>query len=162
VLPRSATQDAATSFNCPKNAAAKGTNLWTKNYKGFRGTTWCNDGAVLHVSVAGKPLSFSGGICTSDGNGLHVASGTHVSPPSSRKPTEPPGFSLQKAKAGTGLDNWADIGTPKVQWAAKVKISWTGLKGSFSGTTGQWINDKYTMVKASGSFVCKRIVKSGF
>ena len=157
--------NATTSFNCPKNPSTKGMTAWVRNYSGYRGSTWCNDGAVVNVTVGAKPLTFAGGLCTKSRNGQHVQVGTHVSPDSKRKPSDPPGFILQKANPG--LEDSISIGMSKVKWwesGDDVKVAWSksALKGTFSGTAGQWINNKYTLVKATGSFRCNRIVNAIF
>ena len=171
-------RDEAT-FNCPKSATAKGTSLWVRNYAGYRGSTWCNDGATLTVSLKypghSESLSFPGGLCTKSRNGLHYQAGTHVSPDSSRKAKDPPGFILQKA-GPKNLEDGISIGNSTWKWqesgvwdttdpeSTGVKITWSNgsLKGSFTGVDGEWVKDKYTLVKAVGSFKCKRIVNAVF
>ena len=155
----------AAGFTCPKSVTtSQSPTAWVKNYDGYRGSTWCDDGATasVQVSVPPKSLAFTGGVCTqSKKNGsLYLQIGTRVSPAKNRKAKDPKGLFLNNPTASTGLDKWLDIGTPTLQWADNVTIAWKGLKGTFSGKTGLWINDKYTIVKASGSFACKRIVKT--
>ena len=160
---------ATAAFTCPQNPAASPSTLWVKNYGGYRGSTWCNDGATasvsLHADVPGvkipASLSFAGGLCTQTKDGSrYLQIGTRISPASKRKPEDPKGLFLNKPTTNMGGGKWLDIGTPTFRWAAKVTIGWTGLKGNYSGTTGIWIGDKFTNVKATGTLACKRIVKT--
>ena len=80
-----------------------------------------------------------------------------------RKASDPRGFKSLKWKASTGTPEAAAFSSGgKFNWGDEVKITWNGLNGSWSGSDGMWINDKYTVVKAIAKFTCKRIVKTSF
>ena len=160
-----------TAFNCPKNPAAAPSTLWVKNYPpgGYRGSTWCSDGAKANLTLRSTPksasvpgsLSFAGGLCTQTKNGSrYLQIGTRISPASKRKPGDPKGLFLNKPTTNTGGGMWLDLGTPTFRWADDVKITWTGLKGTYKGTSGMWIGDTFTQVAVTGSFTCVRIVKT--
>ena len=109
-----------------------------------------------------KTLSFLGGLCTQMKDGSrYLQIGTRVSPSSKRKPTDPKGLFLNKPTNNNGGGPYLDLGTPTFRWADDVKITWTGLKGSYSGSSGMWIDDTFTTITVKGSFTCKRIVKTG-
>ena len=105
----------------------------------------------------------------------HFQAGTHISPDSARKPNEPPGFFIQKAQPKY-LEDSVSIGNSKWKWSEAgvwdqadsepqgVKVTWNkgALKGSFAGVEGLWLDNEYTLVKATGTFTCKRIVNTGF
>ena len=147
------------TFTCPKNAATKGTQNWVRNYQGFRGSTWCNDGAKVTVKVGAATVTLSNGICTKTKAGKYLQFGTRVSPLSKRKAADPPGVFVNDPTPASGLEDWAEIGKGTVKWQENVKITWTAaLKGRFSGVEGQWIDDVFTQVKAQGTFTCKRLV----
>lgn len=157
------------TFTCPKNAAAGPSTLWVRNYEGFRGSTWCNDGATAKVTFSADikgakipgSVTFTGGLCTELKNGSrYLQIGTRISPSDKRKPRDPRGLFLNKPTTNTGGDKWLDFGTPTFRWAAKVTISWTGNSGTYTGKTGLWLDNVYTMVRATGFFTCKRIVKT--
>jgi hypothetical protein len=166
-----ASEDATTAFLCPKNPAASPPTRWVKNYPpgGYRGSTWCNDGATAALTLKANPahpkvpgsLSFAGGLCTQTKDGSrYLQIGTRISPASKRKPTDPKGLFLNKPTTNTGGGKWLDFGTPTFRWADPVKITWSGLKGTYSGTSGMWIGDTFTEVTVKGSFTCARIVKT--
>ena len=147
------------AFTCPKDAATKGTQNWVRNYQGFRGSTWCNDGAKVTVKVGAATVALSNGVCTKTKAGKYLQFGTRVSPLSKRKPADPPGVFVNDPTRVSGLEDWAEIGKGTIKWQENVKIAWTGaLKGTFSGTEGQWIDNVFTQVKAQGTFTCKRLV----
>jgi hypothetical protein len=106
-------------------------------------------------------LAFLGGLCTQTKDGSrYLQIGTRISPASKRKPTDPKGLFLNKPTTNTGGGKWLDLGTPTFRWADPVKITWIGLKGSYSGASSTWIGDTFTKVTVTGSFTCKRIVKT--
>ena len=157
-----AARDSAT-FNCPKNAGTKGTQNWVRNYQGFRGSTWCDDNATIRVTIGGKTLTFPEGLCTATKNGRYLQFGTRISPLKSRKPNDPAGAFVNDPKLASGLDKWGEFGKGAVKWQENVVITWTGPKtGKFSGIEGQWVNNVFTEVKATGTFACKRLVPVNF
>ncbi len=165
-----ARQAATNAFLCPQNPAAKPSALWVKNVgPGFRGSTWCNDGATAKLTLKATPqapgvppaLSFSGGLCTQLKDGSrYLQIGTRISPSSKRKSTDPKGLFLNRPNNTNGGGPYLDLGTPTFRWADDVKISWAGLTGTYSGSSDMWVNDVFTTVKVTGSFSCKRIVKT--
>jgi hypothetical protein len=155
---------AAAPFLCPKDATTTDTQKWVKNFDGYRGSVWCDDGAtaIVRVSVGPSPLIFKGGVCTSATTGTFISIGVVISK-NQLKATDPPGFKTLKWNKKTSTPEAAAFSrTGKFYWSDEVKIAWNGLTGSWSGSDGQWIANKYTDVKASAKFTCKRIVKTGF
>lgn len=169
-----AARDAAATFKCPANAAATPHTLWVKNYKGFRGSTWCNDGATASVTIVSRlasnnkivgstKLFFSGGLCTKSKQtgSRFLQFGTRVSPLDKRVPEDPPGLFVNDQTAASGADDYGQIGKAKIKWQENVKFAWkAGTKsGTFSGNESQWDdNNERLLVKASGSFTCVRLV----
>jgi hypothetical protein len=154
---------ATSAFVCPKSPSASPPTLWVKNYDGHRGSVWCDDGAtaVVKVSTGASPLIFKGGVCTSPSQGVFISIGVLIS--GKRKASDPPGFKTLKWVKSTGTPESASFtrkGT--FEWSDEIKITWAGLKGSWSGSDGLWIDNVYTTVKANATFTCKRIVKTAF
>ena len=54
----------------------------------------------------------------------------------------------------------ARLGTPTFNWADDVKITWSGLRGTYSGTSDTFVGGALRQVTVKGSFVCRRIVKT--
>jgi hypothetical protein len=154
---------ALAAFPCPANAGEKDTQKWVRTTADRRGSLWCDDGATATVTlnVGQSPLVFKGGVCTSASTGKFISIGTIVY--GKRKATDPPGFKTLKWKPSTDTPEAASFSKRgKFDWNDEVKIAWNGLNGSWSGSDGQWIDGKYTVVKASARFACKRIVKTSF
>lgn len=163
LIAAAGTGAAATPFVCPKDAGVKDTQKWVRDTADRRGSVWCDDGATATVTMSVPPskLVFKGGVCTSATTGKFISIGVLIS--GKRKASDPPGFKTLKWKASTGTPEAAAFSQAgKFGWSDEVKITWNGLSGSWSGSDGQWINDKYVDVKASAKFTCKRIVKTGF
>jgi hypothetical protein len=157
------TGTAASPFKCPKDAGVKETQKWVRDIADHRGSVWCDDGAsaTVKVSTGRSPLVFKGGVCTSATTGKFISIGVLIS--GKRKASDPAGFKALKWKASTGTPEAVAFSSGgKFDWSDEVKIAWNGLTGSWSGSDGQWINDTYTVVKASAKFTCKRIVKTSF
>jgi hypothetical protein len=155
---------AAAPFVCPKDATTPDPQKWVKNFGGGRGSVWCDDGATatVKVSVGPSPLTFKGGVCTSATTGTFISIGAVVSE-NALKASDPPGFKTLKWNKKTGTPEAVAFSRPgKFYWSDEVKITWNGLSGSWSGSDGQWINNKFAEIKASAKFTCKRIVKTKF
>ena len=160
---------APNAFLCPKNPAAAA-SLWLKSYPPSgqrRGSTWCNDGATAALRLSASPrsakvpaaLRFVGGFCRQAKSGdRYVQIGTRISPASSRKRIDPQGLHLTKPKTNTST--WLELGTPALTWENYVKITWSGLRGTYSGTSDVLVGGAVRKVTVAGSFVCRRIVKT--
>ena len=154
---------------CPKDPAAAAT-LWLKSYPPSgqrRGSTWCNDGATATLRLSASPrsakvpasLRFVGGFCTQSKRGdRYVQVGTRISPADSRKRTDPQGLHLIKPRTSTSP--WLELGTPTLTWENYAKTTWNGLRGTFSGTSDVFVGGAVRKVTVTGSFVCRRIVKT--
>jgi hypothetical protein len=158
---------------CPTDPKAAPTTLWVKNYPTGaripRGSTWCKDGGTATVKLVGYlqdgkasgyswSLTINGGLCTNTKNGRYIQFGTRVSPRTKRKATDPPGIFVNDPTKASGLDKWAEVGKGAANWAENATIKWSGLKATFTGVEGQWINNVYTQVKATGTVTCRRLV----
>ena len=152
-------REAASVFNCPASPSKYGTTKWVKRYDGGRGSTWCSDDATATTSLAGA-RQFSGGVCTSSSQGRYISIGTQIY--SKRTPSDPAQLILLDHKAGTGNTDSLSIGKGSIEWLADVTIKWKAgsLSGTFSGVDTQAKDGQEVKVPVSGSFKCKRIIKT--
>jgi hypothetical protein len=106
-----------------------------------------------------RPRSGSSADCTQGRSGdRFVQIGTRISPADGRKTTDPQGLHLTKPKTNTST--WLELGTPTFTWANYVKTTWSGLRGTFSGTSDVFVGGAVRKVTVTGSFACRRIVKT--
>jgi hypothetical protein len=151
-------RDTARVFACPTNPSTYGTTKWVKRYDGGRGSTWCSDGATAKTSLArAKTFSSPTGICTSSSQGRYVSIGTQIY--RERTARDPAQFILLDHKAN---EDSLNIGKGTIGWVNSVKIKWKAgsLSGSFSGVDVQAKDGREVRVPISGSFKCKRIIKT--
>jgi hypothetical protein len=154
-------RDTARVFACPTNPSTYGTTKWVKRYDGGRGSTWCSDGATARTSLAGaRKFSSPTGICTSSSQGRYVSIGTQIY--RERTARDPAQLILLDHKAGSGNEDSLSIGKGTIEWLASVKIKWKAGRrsGSFSGVDVQAKDGREVRVPISGSFKCKRIIKT--
>ena len=126
-----------------------------KIYGANRGSTFCNSGATATAFVAGKRLTFSGGVCWKSNDGFNVGIGTLIA--GKRKKTDPPGFWLQDFKsAATFGQHSVDLAKGAVTWRGGVKVNRT--KKTFAGKASVLVGGKLTSVSLTGSYTCRRIL----
>lgn len=144
-------RDGASTFACPNPARAP----LGKAYDGYRGTTFCNDGASASATVGGKQLpKFTGGVCFTDSTGFNVEIGTSIV--GKRKPRDPRGFELLDFKPGGLVKDSVHLGSGTTSWGYAVKLTKTarGFRGEWSGT-----QPGIPRVAAHGTFTCVHILR---
>ena len=136
-------------------------------YRGSKliGTTFCHDGATGKATVGGKTYAFRDGVCFRQGDSMEVQIGTEVN--FKRTKSDPPGFHVTDVQASQYVKDGAWFGLAKagkvVEWGfgdVKLKVTKAAApKGMFSGVEPKIVNGKLTKIPASGSFVCRRVLK---
>jgi hypothetical protein len=143
-------RDVRAAFPCPPDPKTQPLGKSAANRPGF---TFCNDGAKATAIVAGKKLTFTGGVCWKSKDGFSVGIGTELF--GKRKKGDPPVFHLQDLSSGLG-SHTVLLAKGTVTWSYSVAIN--RKKHTFAGKSPVMVGAKLTYVSLTGSYTCKRVL----